>query len=171
MQRKTFIQSLLATALAAGCLGAALAQSTAPVTVQGAWARASVQGQKASGAFMTLTAKTDLKLVGASTPVAGLSEVHEMKMDGNVMTMRAVAGGLDLPAGKPVALAPGGYHVMLMDLKTPLAKDSVVPLTLTFKDAKGATSTLEVKLPVVTSAPGGKPMDGGMVMDGNMQKH
>ena len=154
MQRKTFIQSLLATALTAGCLGAALAQSAAPVTVQGAWVRASVQGQKASGAFMTLTAKTDLKLVGASTPVAGLSEVHEMKMDGNVMTMRAVAGGLDLPAGKPVELAPGGYHVMLMDLKAPLAKDSVVPLTLTFKDAKGATSTLEVKLPVATSAPG-----------------
>lgn len=125
------------------------------VEVKNAWARASVPGQKASGAFMTLTAQADTRLVAVSSPVAGVAEVHEMKMDGDVMRMRAVAGGLALPAGKPVALVPGGYHVMLMDLKAALPKDSTIPLSLVFKDAKGVESTLEVKLPVATTAPGG----------------
>jgi copper(I)-binding protein len=80
-------------------------------------------GQKGTGAFMKLTAKDGAKLVGASSPVAGVTEVHEMKMEGDVMKMRAVPA-LDLPAGKPVELKPGGYHVMLMDLKAPLAKGS-----------------------------------------------
>ena len=77
--------------------GAASAQS---VEVKDAWARATVKGQMATGAFMTLTAKDGAKLVSATSPVAGVVEVHEMKMDGNVMKMRAVQGGLDLPAGK-----------------------------------------------------------------------
>ena len=125
------------------------------VEVKDAWVRASVQGQKASGAFMTLTAKEATRLVSVSTPVAGVAQVHEMKMDGDVMRMRALPDGLDLPAGKPVALSPGGYHVMLMDLKAALPKDSTVPLTLVFKDAKGVESRLELKLPVATTAPGG----------------
>ena len=65
--------------------------------------------------------------------------------------MKAVAGGLDLPAGKTVELKPGGYHVMLMDLKAALPKDSTVPLTLVFKDAKGAESKVELKVPVAVS--------------------
>jgi copper(I)-binding protein len=131
---------------------AALAQTSA-VKVDGAWARATVQGQKGTGAFMSLTAKDATQLVGVSSPVAGVAEVHEMKMDGDVMKMRAVPT-LDLPAGKKVELKPGGYHVMLMDLKAPLAKDSTVPVTLLFKDAKGVESKLELKLPVATAAPG-----------------
>jgi periplasmic copper chaperone A len=131
---------------------AALAQ-TAPVQVDGAWARATVQGQKASGAFMSLTAKDATRLVGVSSPVAGVAEVHEMKMEGDVMKMRALPS-LKLPAGKKVEFKPGGYHVMLMDLKAPLAKDSTIPLTLSFKDAKGVESKLELKLPVATAAPG-----------------
>ena len=123
--------------------------------VQGAWARATVPGQKATGAFMKLTAKDGTKLVSFSSPVAGVSEVHEMKMDGDVMKMRAVQGGLDLPAGNAVELKPGGYHVMLMDLKAPLAKDSTVALTLMFKDAKGVESKQEVTLPVSAVAPVG----------------
>ncbi|WP_367848438.1 copper chaperone PCu(A)C [Rhodoferax sp. WC2427] len=125
------------------------------VEVKDAWVRASVQGQKASGAFMTLTAKADARLVSVSTPVAGVAQVHEMKMEGDVMRMRAVAGGLALPAGQPVALTPGGFHVMLMDLKAALPKDSTVPMTLVFQDAKGVQSTLELKLPVATVPPGG----------------
>jgi copper(I)-binding protein len=74
---------------------------------------------------MSITAKDGARLVGASSPVAGVAEVHEMKMDGDVMKMRAVEGGLELPAGKTVELKPGGYHVMLMDLKAPLPKDSI----------------------------------------------
>lgn len=124
------------------------------VEVKDAWVRTTVPGQKATGAFMKVTAKDGAKLVGASSPVAGVTEVHEMKMEGDVMKMRAVAGGLDLPAGKTVELKPGGYHVMLMDLKAPLAKDSSVPLTLVFKDAKGVESKVELKLPVAAVAPG-----------------
>ncbi len=127
--------------------------SNASVTVTDAWARATVQGQKATGAFMKLTAKDNLKLVGASSPVAGVAEVHEMKMEKDIMKMAALPNGLDLPAGKAVELRPGSYHVMLMDLKSPLAKDTVVPVTLTFQDAKGAKSTLELKVPVSPQAP------------------
>jgi copper(I)-binding protein len=131
---------------------AALAQ-TAAVKVEGAWARATVQGQKSTGAFMSLTAKEGMTLVGVSTPIAGVAEVHEMKMDGDVMKMRAMPL-LDLPAGKKVDLKSGGYHVMLMDLKAPLVLGSTVPVTLTFKDAKGVQSKLELKLPVSAVAPG-----------------
>jgi hypothetical protein len=121
------------------------------VDVKDAWVRTSVQGQKATGAFMKLTAKDGAKLVAASSPVAGVTEVHEMKMEGDIMKMKAVAGGLDLPAGKTVELKPGGYHVMLMDLKAALPKDSTIPLTLVFKDAKGVESRLELKVPVATA--------------------
>ena len=139
------------TALLVACTVLAVQAQT--VDVKDAWARGTVPGQKASGAFMKLTAKEGTRLVGASSPVAGVTEVHEMKMDGDIMRMRAVAA-LDLPAGKTVELKPGGYHVMLMELKTALRKDSSIPLTLVFKDAKGVESKLEVSLPVLTMAPG-----------------
>ena len=110
---------------------------------------------------MRLTARQATQLVGASTPVAGTTEVHEMKMEGDVMRMRAVPK-LDLPAGQVVELKPGGYHIMLQELKQPLAKGATVPLTLVFRDAKGVESKLELKLPVATQPPGGTsmPMDG-----------
>ena len=136
--------------------GALFAQA---VDVQGAWARATVPGQKATGAFMKLTAKDGSKLVGVSSPVAGVGEVHEMKMEGDVMKMRAVQGGLDLPAGKAVELKPGGYHVMLMDLKSTLQKDTTIPLTLVFKDAKGVETKAEIQVPVAMAAPGAKAAD------------
>jgi len=136
--------------------GALYAQT---VDVKDAWARATVPGQKATGAFMKITAKDGAKLVSVSSPVAGVSEVHEMKMDGDVMKMRAVAGGLDLPAGKAVELKPGGYHVMLMDLKAPLQKDTTIAVTLVFKDAKGVETRTELTVPVAMAAPGAKPAD------------
>jgi periplasmic copper chaperone A len=139
--------------LAAG----ALAQPPAPVRVDGAWARATVAGQTGTGAFMALTAQENLKLVGVSSPVAGVAELHEMKVEDEVMKMRALPA-LELPAGKTVQLKPGGYHLMLMDLKAPLAKDTVVPVTLVFRDAKGVESQLSLQLPVAARAPG--PMGG-----------
>ncbi len=117
------------------------------VEVKDAWVRASVQGQMATGAFMKLKSKDGAQLVSVSTPAAGVAEVHEMKMEGDVMKMRAVPA-LDLPAGKTVELKPGGYHVMLMDLKTALKKDSTVPLTLVFKDAAGQQSRVQLQVPV-----------------------
>ena len=146
-----FSKAILAFSLASA--GMAAAAQTAAVKVDGAWARATVQGQRGTGAFMTLTAKDATRLVGVSSPMAGVAEVHEMKMEGDIMKMRPMPV-LDLPAGKKVDLKPGGYHVMLMDLKAPLALGSTVPVTLLFKDAKGVQSKLELKLPVSTVAPG-----------------
>jgi periplasmic copper chaperone A len=125
---------------------------TSDVTVKDAWVRTTVPGQKGTGAFMSITAKSDLRLVGASSAVAGVTEVHEMKMNGDVMQMRAVSS-LDLPAGKAVALQPGGFHLMLLDLKTALPKNVTVPLTLLFKDAKGVESKIELTVPVAATAP------------------
>lgn len=154
MQRRKAL--LLSTALA---LLATTAHAQPAVEVQGAWVRASVPGQAGTGAFMQLTAREGARLVGVSSPVAGVAEVHEMRLEGDVMRMRAVPG-LDLPAGKTVALKPGGFHVMLLDLKSVLAKDSSVPLTLTFTDAKGQRSQLELKVPVMAVAPAGAPQGG-----------
>jgi copper(I)-binding protein len=144
-------KSLFAVTVLATSLVAPLAAQT--VEVKDAWVRTSVPGQKATGAFMKITSKQGARLVGASTPVAGVAEVHEMKMEDNIMKMNAVAGGLELPAGKTVELKPGGYHVMLMDLKAALPKDSTIPLTLVFKDAKGVESKVELKVAVATAAP------------------
>ncbi|MEJ7686603.1 MAG: copper chaperone PCu(A)C [Variovorax sp.] len=124
-----------------------VAPGTATVDVRNAWVRQSVPGQSGTGAFMKLTAPDGARLVGISTPAAGVAEVHEMKMDGDTMRMRAVPA-LELPAGQTVELKPGGLHLMLMDLKAPLAKGASVPMMLRFEDAKGVASSLEVKLPV-----------------------
>lgn len=131
------------------------AQSDAArVTVENAWARASVPGQQASGAFMRLTAQEPLTLVGVQTPAAGIGEVHEMKMEGDVMRMRAI-DQLTLPQGVAVDLKPGGYHLMLQQLKAPLVKDTQLPLTLVFQNAKGETSRLSLEVPVRMMAPAG----------------
>ena len=149
MKFTPFFYMFLTSAMA---FNVAAKDDLADVAVKDAWVRTTVPGQKASGAFMTITSKADLKLVGASSPVAGVTEVHEMKMSGDVMQMRAIPS-LDLPAGKAVALRPGGLHVMLLDLKAALPKDSTVPLTLMFKDAKGVPSKVELTVPVSTVAP------------------
>jgi copper(I)-binding protein len=150
MFRRFTTPLLFAAAMLAGL---AHAQGAAPAQIEGAWARASVTGQKASGAFMRITAGEPLQLLRAETPAAGHAEVHEMAMDGHVMKMRALPR-LDLPAGKTVELQPGGYHIMLMDLKAPLAKDTQLPLTLVFQDAQGKERRMELQLPVKTMAPG-----------------
>ena len=146
------MNTLLRTLTLLAAIGSASAW--AQVKVDNAWARATVQGQKATGAFMKLTAPQATQLVAVSTPVAGVAEIHEMKMDGGVMKMRAVPA-LDLPANQSVELKPGSYHLMLMDLKAPLAKDASVALTLTFKDAKGVQSKQQITLPVSTGMPQG----------------
>ena len=135
--------------------GLACAQAgTANVDVTDAWVRSTVPGQMGTGAFMKITAKTGTQLVGLSSPVAGVVEVHEMKMDKDIMRMRALPA-LALPAGKTIELKPGGYHVMFMDLKQPLLKDSKIPLTLMFKDAKGVQTKMDLTVPVTNVAPAG----------------
>ena len=139
-----FSKHLIAAALTTVCAVSAFAQN---VTVTDAWARATVQGQKATGAFMKITAKENAKLLAGSSPAAGVVEIHEMKMEKDVMKMAAVPS-LNVPAGGAVELKPGGYHVMLMDLKAPLADKATVPITLTFENAKGVKSQVELQVPV-----------------------
>jgi len=119
----------------------------AQVAVTDPWVRGTVSSQKATGAFMQLKSAADAKLVAASSPVAGITEIHEMKMDGGVMRMSAIRD-LALPAGKAVDLKPGGYHVMLMALKQPVKEGESVPITLTFEDAAGKRSSVVVNAPV-----------------------
>ena len=119
----------------------------AQVTVKDPWVRATVPAQKATGAFMQITSAQDARLVEARSPVAGVVEVHEMVMEKEVMKMRAMKG-LDLPAGKTVELKPGGYHVMLMDLKEQMKEGATVPVTLVVEGKDKKRSTVEVKAPV-----------------------
>jgi copper(I)-binding protein len=125
---------------------------SAQVQVQDAWVRAAVQGQSATGAFMSLTAKEGARLIGVSSPVAGVVEIHEMKMDGNVMKMRAVAA-LDLPPGRRVVLKPAGYHVMMMDLKRPLKVGDRVQLELRLETHDKRLVTQPIELEVAARAP------------------
>lgn len=127
---------------------ALLALITAPVmadiTVKDPWVRATVPQQKATGAFMQITAPKAARLVEASSPVAGVTEIHEMTMDNDIMRMRAIPG-IDLPAGKAVELKPGGYHVMLMDLKAPITEGQDVPVTLVIEGADKKRETVVIK--------------------------
>ena len=142
---------LLALLLALTPLGA-LAQ----VTVTDAWVRGTVAGQKGTGAFMKLTSATDAILVSATSPVAAVVEIHEMAHEGGMMKMRAI-GELKLPAGKAVELRPGGYHVMLMDLKQPLKEGDVVPVSLVIESG-GRRETIEVKASVRAPTARSDPM-------------
>lgn len=129
-----------------------MAQTAADVKVEGAWVRGTAEGQSGTGAFMTLTAKEPLRLVGVASPVAGVAEIHEMKMDNDVMKMRAITS-LDLPAGKAIEIKSGGYHLMLMELNQTLKYGATVPVTLTFSDAQGKQSKQTVQMPVAFRAP------------------
>ena len=123
-------------------------QAAAVVTAD-AWCRPSPNGAKAGGCYITLTAATDDRLTGGSTPRAGMLQVHEMKTENGVMTMGEMGQGLPLPAGEAVALAPGGNHLMLMELTAPLVAGETVPLTLTFADAAPVTVQAKVRQPAM----------------------
>jgi len=122
----------------------ASAAAHAQVTVADPWVRTTVAQQTTTAAYMTITSLKGGKLVDASSPVAASAEVHEMKMDGDMMKMRPVEA-LPLPAGKPVELKTGAYHMMLMGLKAPVKAGDVVPIKLVIEDSKGQRKTVDVK--------------------------
>lgn len=143
----------------------------AQTTASEPWARGTVAPQTVTGAFMSLKSPDAARLVSASTPVAGRVEIHEMKMVKDVMQMREMPG-LDLPAGQTVTLKPGGYHLMLMDLKQPLKDGESVPLTLKVERAGKPAELLQLQVPV--KALGGKPADkkgAGKDMGGHHAHH
>lgn len=134
-------------AVVCASLLAASVSGWAQVEVKSAWVRGTVGAQKTTGAYMEISSAQGASLVGAESAAAGEAEVHEMRMDKNVMRMRAIPK-LDLPAGKTVELKPGGYHVMLIDLKRPLNKGDSVPLRLRIENRDKSVTTIEVKAEV-----------------------
>jgi copper(I)-binding protein len=130
--------------LAGGLLSAS---AFAQVSVSDAWIRATVPAQKVTGAFMRVQSATAARLIGVQAEVAGRAELHEMAMDGQTMRMRRVES-IELPAGKPVNLASGGYHVMLFDLKRQVKEGENVELTLQVQDAAGKRQDVKLSVPV-----------------------
>lgn len=128
----------------------------ANISITEAWARATMPGQKVSGAYMRIQSDADARLVSASSPAVPRVEMHEMRMDGDVMRMREVKA-IELPKGKTVSLEPGGYHIMLMNLTKPIAAGEIIPLILTVESG-GTQQTIEVK------AEARAPMGGAMPM-------
>ena len=122
------------------------------------WTRATPATAQTGGGFLTITNKgtTPDRLIAARSPASNKVEVHEMKMDGNVMKMRELEKGLEIPAGATVTLKPGGYHIMFMGLKAPLAKDSKVPVTLVFE--KAGSIDVELKVEAIGAASSGHKM-------------
>ncbi len=142
----------LALPVAALASSAAFAQPAQTVAASNVWARATPPSASTAVIYMTLTSLAGDRLTSASTPVADVAQVHEMKMEGNVMRMREVQG-LELPAGKPVTLQPGGYHLMLEHLKGPLKVGESVPVHLTFAHAPPVDVTAQVQ-PIGAAGPG-----------------
>jgi len=138
MKRLFFLLSMLLA-----CVAGAQAQ----VAVKDAWVRATVPQQVATGAFMQIVSAGEARLVEVRSSVAGVVEIHQMAMQGDVMKMHAVPG-VELPAGKPVELKPGGYHVMLMDLKQTLKAGDMVPLTLVVEGKDKKRETIDIKASV-----------------------
>jgi copper(I)-binding protein len=135
------MKNTLAAALL-GCL-AWLPVHAANVGVDQAWARATVPGQPVGAVYLVIESDADARLIGAASPLASRVEVHEMKMDGSVMRMQEVKA-IDLPKGKSVTLEPGGLHLMLMNLKKPIAPGEVIPVVLTVESG-GKLQTIEVR--------------------------
>ena len=157
MRTPSVLLSALFCALLANL--AATPPAHAQTTVKDAWVRGTVAQQKATGLFAQLTSASGGKLVSASSPVAGVVEIHEMTMAGDTMKMRAIPS-LDLPAGKAVELKPGGYHVMLLDLKQQLEAGETVTVMLVIEGAGGKRETVEVKAPVRPLASGASDHSG-----------
>jgi len=143
-------RTLLATAFVAMFTTPVFGQSMkipmggAGIAVGDAWARATPRTATTGAAYVTITDNgSPDQLTGFSTPVAGMAQLHDMKIVNGVMKMRAVAS-IPLPTGKPVTLAPGGFHVMLTRLKHPLKKGDTFPLTVTFEHAAPITVRVTV---------------------------
>jgi len=126
------------------------------LVISQAWSRATPGGAKIGGGYLTIENKgtTPDRLIGGSADVAAKVQVHEMTMDGGIMKMRPVEGGLTIDPGKTVKLAPSGYHLMIMDLKSPLKQGDKVPVTLEFEKAGKVAVTLDVES-IGAQGPGG----------------
>jgi copper(I)-binding protein len=143
MKSMTGLRSVVGAVL----LALANAASGQSIEVKDAWVRGTVSAQRATGAFMDISAKHSVRLLSVDSPVASSVEIHNMTMTNGVMKMFPV-DGLDVPSGKTVKLAPGGYHVMMMGLKQQMKAGERVPLRLTFELPNKKREVLEISVEV-----------------------
>lgn len=122
------------------------------IEIKNQWARASNDGQDVSAAYMTIVSNEDTSLIAIDSDVADVIEIHSMSMENGVMKMRML-DTLDLIAGKPTELIPGGFHLMLFDLKKPLTAGKEAHFTLHFKNKAGQEKTISVTSPIKAEAP------------------
>ena len=161
-RRKFSLATVLVAALAPVLLATGCSSDDGTTTPQAQslgvadqWVKAADNGMTAAFAVLTNDSDTDIRVVSASSPVAGKTELHEIVPDAGAAVMREKKDGYLIPANGSLELKPGADHIMLMDLKQPIAKDTTVPLTLQFQDAQGVKSTLSLNAPVRASAPAG----------------
>src|SRR5262245_54963156 len=156
----------LAAALASTLAGPVRAEDVkaGDLVITQAWSRQTPSGAKVAGGYLTIENKGTSadRLISGSGDVAGRVEVHEMAMEGGVTKMRPLDKGLVIDPGKTVKLAPGGYHLMLMDLKSEFKQGDKVPVTLQFEKAGKVNVTLDVQ-GVGAQAPGGDHSGGHMM--------
>jgi len=153
--------------------GALLAGSAAwadgPVTVSGAWVRGTAGPQTATGAFMSIRSSKDVDLVGVESPAAKSASLHETAMSDGMARMRPVTK-LRIAAGQYLELKPGGYHVMLDGLKTPLNKGTAVPVILVFEGSDKKRFRIDTQAQVRGLGEGNPPAHEMMPMqDMNMK--
>jgi copper(I)-binding protein len=122
------------------------------IEIKNQWVRASNDGQDVSAAYMTIVSNEDTSLIAIDSDVADVIEIHSMSMENGVMKMRML-DTLDLIAGKPTELSPGGFHLMLFDLKKPLTAGKEAHFTLHFKNKAGQEKTISVTSPIKAEAP------------------
>jgi periplasmic copper chaperone A len=142
-----FAAAVLGLALVGACSPPApQAGASAPPVISNAWAAVTPGGAKVGAGYLTVTnpGAQDDHLVSASSPRAAHVEIHDMKMEGDMMTMHSMDEGLVVPAGKSAALKPGGGHLMFIDITTPFVAGETIPVTLTFEHA----GAIEAQLPV-----------------------
>jgi copper(I)-binding protein len=146
-----------------GATAAPAAVTVGALEISGGFSRATPPNAPVGGGYLTITNKGGEadRLVSAASPVAGVVQIHEMKMEGDLMKMNELPDGIDIPAGETVALAPGGLHIMFMQLTQPLVEGSRIPLTLTFEKAGSVEVELSVESPAAKGPAEDHSMHGG----------
>ena len=156
--RSVALTTTLIAALGTGAMAGDMSHGVkaGDIVIENAFSRATLPNQPVAGAFMTLKNMGDTgdRLIGGESDIAGRVEIHEMAMVGDVMKMRKLDEGLDVPAGEAIELKPGGYHIMFFDLKGPLKEGETFDVTLEFAEAG------RVVLPVMVMAKGAKTAHG-----------
>jgi len=149
IRKLTFAATACAAVLASllGAPGHAQEVKAGDLVITGAWTRATPKGAKTGGGYLTIENKGTApdRLIGGSADIAGSVQVHEMSLDDGVMKMRPLDKGLAIEPGKTVKLAPGGYHLMMTDLKSPLKQGDKLPITLEFEKAGKVQVSFEVE--------------------------